>query len=482
MPQTEAGTATDTFSGKQTAASSAEEPRIKREEPETATHPAEDGDMAGEEGSTATALSDNLLSEKSGNRPGTGDSDDNRGVARETAPKKSETNAEPGREPREPKSKTAPPNKSPESAAPETDGNLSQIEEPPSPRTSEPPLQKASTTGEEDDFENSLFSLFDEDADDGGDARAKFALATSEPPSGKQADRTERREDSSPPVNRHSAAEDNWDLFSDENIEAVQGPYSEQREEAPASPAEAPPKEQSPSEPRQPSPAEEAAGDGETADHPSAGSAVEELKQPTGPLDKEASGDEGEESVTGPQPAAEEKAILDSYTLPPQFQQRQGRPILRGILWGGGILLLLLTLVFQYYFFHQRDTLADNAKLRPLLSRICELSGCTLPPRRDLTRIELADHLMQSHPRHENSLLITAILVNRAEFNQPFPIVEVIMTDLQQKVVARRRFRPEQYLIGDARDREFIPNTEIPLMLEVVDPGENAVGFEFNFY
>jgi hypothetical protein len=192
---------------------------------------------------------------------------------------------------------------------------------------------------------------------------------------------------------------------------------------------------------------------------------------------------DGNKSIPGDEEvetaAAAERGETAGYSLPLEQQQRRG--VLGSALWGGGIVLLLAGLALQYIYYH-RAVLAENAGLRPLLGQMCELTGCQLPPRRDLGKIELADHLMQFHPRYEDSLLITATLVNRAEFTQPFPIVEVVMTDLQQKVIAHRHFRPEEYLIGERSGQGFTPNTEVPLMLEVADPGENAVGFEFNFY
>ncbi len=142
---------------------------------------------------------------------------------------------------------------------------------------------------------------------------------------------------------------------------------------------------------------------------------------------------------------------------------------------------MLAGLAFQYIYYH-RATLAEEPGLRPALAHLCELTGCQLPPQRELSRIELSKHLVQVHPRYVHSLLITATLVNRADFAQPYPVVEVIMTDLEQKQVARRRFLPREYLIGDKSERLLPPETEVPLILEVVDPGKDAVGFEFNFY
>lgn len=168
------------------------------------------------------------------------------------------------------------------------------------------------------------------------------------------------------------------------------------------------------------------------------------------------------------------------YTLP--LEHDATRSSLRGpLLWGSGILLMLAALTMQYIYYH-RIPFAQEPSLRPLLARMCLITGCQLPAQRDLSRIELGKHLVQVHPRYVGSLLITANLVNRADFAQPFPIVEVVMTDLEQKQVARRRFMPGEYLIGGNGQRDLPPSTEVPLMLEVLDPGNNAVGFEFNFY
>lgn len=180
-------------------------------------------------------------------------------------------------------------------------------------------------------------------------------------------------------------------------------------------------------------------------------------------------------------PGSTGKPFREGYNLPPQLAQTASHNNRATLGWGLGILLLLSTLGLQYLYY-QRAALAQSDTWRPLLEQMCAITGCELPLRRDLSQVQLVEHLMQNHPRHPDSLLITATLINRADFTQPFPLVEVVMTDLQQKVVARRRFLPEHYLVGDAAQQRFVPNTRIPLLLEVVDPGESAVGFEFHFY
>lgn len=168
--------------------------------------------------------------------------------------------------------------------------------------------------------------------------------------------------------------------------------------------------------------------------------------------------------------------------LPLQLEQRPARGRTGATLgWGLLALLLVAALGAQYAHFHPQQ-LAKRPGWRPYLEHLCALTGCQLPTRRDLTALELADHTVQSHPRQAGALLITATLRNRAAFAQPYPVVEVRMSDLQQRLVAARRFRPEEYLAGARPGGEFPAAAEAHLLLEVVDPGPEAVSFQFNFY
>ncbi|MBW6476413.1 MAG: zinc-ribbon domain-containing protein [Chromatiales bacterium] len=179
-----------------------------------------------------------------------------------------------------------------------------------------------------------------------------------------------------------------------------------------------------------------------------------------------------------PSPSARQAA---SYHIEPEPAPRRGSSSFSTLLWAGGILLMLGTLVGQFAYYHQ-SSLASHPQLRPLLAQLCHFTECELPPQRDLSQIRLASHLVQFHPRHQDSLLVTATLINRADFSQPYPDVALLMTDLQQQVVASRRFSPQEYLVGQRSDQPMPRNIEIPLMLEVLDPGREVVGFRFEFY
>ena len=80
------------------------------------------------------------------------------------------------------------------------------------------------------------------------------------------------------------------------------------------------------------------------------------------------------------------------------------------------------------------------------------------------------------------ALLINATLVNRAAFPQPYPILQVKFSNSSGTPVAARRFSPVEYL-GDQVDiKAGMPvNTALQVMLEIEDPGQDAVSFQFDF-
>ncbi len=168
------------------------------------------------------------------------------------------------------------------------------------------------------------------------------------------------------------------------------------------------------------------------------------------------------------------------YVLPPDLEAIPRRRRFVGTVgWGLGMVALTGLLAAQYAY-HNRTSLSAEPEWRPWLERLCAVAQCELPPRRAPEAIGMLDRTVQSHPRYRGALLITATLVNRADFPQPYPRVEIVMSDLNQQLVARRTFDPEQYLAGAPPGR-FPAGGEAHLMLEVTDPGNAAVGFEFNF-
>lgn len=181
-------------------------------------------------------------------------------------------------------------------------------------------------------------------------------------------------------------------------------------------------------------------------------------------------------------------ATAPAATLPPLPAMLAAEPetaprssMLAGLLWTLGSLLLLAALALQYVYLN-RTVLVHKAELRPLLEFMCTYTACALPPQRDLAALTLIERDIRSHDQFQGALTISATLQNRAPFAQPYPVVEVVMRDLGGKVVAARRFLPQDYLPGGKPDQLLAPQATAQLVLDVVDPGAEAVGFEFTFH
>ncbi len=150
--------------------------------------------------------------------------------------------------------------------------------------------------------------------------------------------------------------------------------------------------------------------------------------------------------------------------------------------WGAIAAALLLTLLLVgQYLWSERETLAANATFRPALESACAALGCELPLRRDTRRLEIVEREIRAHPHVSGALLVNVTFVNRAGFPQPYPVFQLSFSDVSGNPVAMRRFLPREYLAGTVPGRGIPPGGETRLMLEIVDPGERAVSFQFDF-
>lgn len=154
----------------------------------------------------------------------------------------------------------------------------------------------------------------------------------------------------------------------------------------------------------------------------------------------------------------------------------------RRLLWLLLILLALAGLAGQYVYYHLGE-LARQEQLRPWLEKACPLLGCQLPPRVDVSLIKSSNLTVRSHPSHPGALTVDAIIYNRADFAQPFPLLELRFEDLNGQPQASRRFKPSEYLGGELAGRKDMPpQTPIHIALEILDPGAQAVNYSLAFH
>ncbi|HEX7732592.1 MAG TPA: DUF3426 domain-containing protein, partial [Rhodanobacter sp.] len=129
-----------------------------------------------------------------------------------------------------------------------------------------------------------------------------------------------------------------------------------------------------------------------------------------------------------------------------------------------------------------RDQLVRNPLVGGWLRSTCAALGCRLPLVAAPQRLHLLASNVESHPNAAHALMISLSLRNEAAFAQPWPVVVVTLSDAQGHRLTMRRLLPTDYLDDPAvLHRGLAPGATTALLLEVQDPGEQAVAYEFGF-
>ncbi|GMR17618.1 MAG: hypothetical protein BMS9Abin33_0010 [Gammaproteobacteria bacterium] len=150
----------------------------------------------------------------------------------------------------------------------------------------------------------------------------------------------------------------------------------------------------------------------------------------------------------------------------------------RPVFWSLGIGLLTLLLFSQYVYFH-KEALARNSKWGPYVYRACKIAKCVIRPRQDVGLIELTDTLVAPHPEYERALRVRTTLINRASFGQPYPLMEISLTNRRGETSGRRTYSPEEYLGKKKLAAKLMPqNVAIKTLLDIANPGDQTEGYE----
>ena len=191
-----------------------------------------------------------------------------------------------------------------------------------------------------------------------------------------------------------------------------------------------------------------------------------------------------EEPLIGVEPPMDFEQEELPYHLRDSFATQEAVPRSRWrLLFVTLLFFLALTgIIFQLALFRNVELANKLPQLKPYLSQFCRYFPCTFSGPKEVKRIHITDREVRAHPKMKNALLVSAIFVNRAEISQPYPDIVLTLSDLTNTVLAQRRFSPADYL-SKTKDRFQLMNPGVPLhiQLEVLDPGNDAVNFEFTF-
>lgn len=144
---------------------------------------------------------------------------------------------------------------------------------------------------------------------------------------------------------------------------------------------------------------------------------------------------------------ANEKDVNSVESVMPENAENSAVPKpQRAWLWATLLALMVLLAIGQVAYFFRADFAARIPVTKPLLLKYCELLSCTvsLPQKNDLMSIESSS--LEADPNNSTQITLSALLRNRAPYSLAFPNLELTLNDRQDKPVARRIFKPADYL------------------------------------
>ena len=123
--------------------------------------------------------------------------------------------------------------------------------------------------------------------------------------------------------------------------------------------------------------------------------------------------------------------------------------------------------------FHFRGELSRAMPgLRPALEALSLALDGPLPLPRHVERVSIEASDLQTDAARGGLLVLNTTLRNNAPYGQAYPFLELSLTDVQDTVIARRIFSPQDYLPARAAtDPAFPGNSDVTvrLWIEAVD-------------
>jgi len=148
--------------------------------------------------------------------------------------------------------------------------------------------------------------------------------------------------------------------------------------------------------------------------------------------------------------------------------------------WFIGILLLSALGIAQAIYY-QRYQLIEDPRYQQQVINLCQMLPCAEREFSSVEQIRLLERNVFTHPVAANSLMVTGSFINQAPFAQKMPELLISLFDVQGKLIANRSFNASEYLLED-RNRNVV-ESQLPIQfrLEIVDPGTDALTYEFEF-
>jgi predicted Zn finger-like uncharacterized protein len=166
----------------------------------------------------------------------------------------------------------------------------------------------------------------------------------------------------------------------------------------------------------------------------------------------------------------------------PQMEELRGPPLARGPLFGWLAAAAVLALLLGAQMLRRNaESFAEQSPgpLGTVLRSLSGAMGTEIPPPVNLSAYQVRQWGVSGDPAANGTLRLRASILNGAAQLQPYPLLRVTLADRFGKRIGTRDFQPAEYL-GKAVARLMAPGERADAVLDILDPGKNAEGFEID--
>lgn len=151
-------------------------------------------------------------------------------------------------------------------------------------------------------------------------------------------------------------------------------------------------------------------------------------------------------------------------------------------LWGLAALMAVLLLAGQSLWWWRTDLATHFPVLRPSLELACRSLNCTVGYSRAPSLLTVESSAVEPSAVGGQDLTLRALLRNRAGHPQPWPALDLVLTDYADTVVVRRVIQPEEYLGKGGAATPFAAGSERALTVPLTARGVPASGYRLGLF
>lgn len=151
--------------------------------------------------------------------------------------------------------------------------------------------------------------------------------------------------------------------------------------------------------------------------------------------------------------------------------------------WIIATLLAALALFLQLVFAYRMTLAMEFPALQPRFTRLCNALGCSMPLPRQAEQLRMEWSELTYVPDHPTLIQLSATLRNLAQYEQALPLLELTLTDNQERVVARRVFKPAEYLTSNEKNRQsLLGHDEMRAFLQLETRQLKSTGYSLYWF